>query len=237
MSTYKKHCLYCYTVKNAITNEETALKVGITTLRNNIRDIYRAVETRIMQQQVHNIESNNNETFLPGRIFFCICLDEDDPNYDIKTFGYLTNELERDETYFRRRCRYYEKTIHQFLTRHGFHRDDMYRSRIVDGNIQRLTEFFFMQNSRNLSIFEAMDIILGNDRLNINVNAHRWQLCIGCNDYARDEEGQICDVCGITWCHDECMPRYYSRHNNVTFDNIQECFKCHRCNRIRSNRR
>jgi hypothetical protein len=232
MNHQKRYCLYAYTIKNKATDKPTGFKIGITTLRNDIDDEYKAIEHRINQECVHQIKSRLGEPFIAGNIYFCICLDEEDPLYDKSVFGRTTYSDERNQEYFKTRCRYYEKMIHSCLIRDGFHRTDMYR---VSSNnvVSNKTEFFHMKNSDQVSITSAIDAILAHPddggRLNIDTNAERWYHCSGCCDYARDDRGQICDLCRKTWCHKRCSGSYKKRHPTIVYDFGKGEFTCHEC--------
>uniref|UniRef100_A0A6C0JGA3 Uncharacterized protein n=1 Tax=viral metagenome TaxID=1070528 RepID=A0A6C0JGA3_9ZZZZ len=212
-------CLYAYTIKNKNTLEPTGFKVGITTLRKKIKDEYKAIEERIKSECIHNIKSRHKEEFVAGDIFFCIRLDAKDPLYDKITFNRLTSKNERDEEYFKKRCRYYEKQVHLFLKKNGFHRTDMYKLN-SDGSESKKTEFFYMVNSVGDCVKYAMDEILGCHNLNIDTHFERWYHCVGCDDYAKEDDGQICDKCKEenTWCHSKCADSYKERNPNIVYD-------------------
>lgn len=230
MTSEKSHCLYAYTIENKNTLKPTGFKVGITTLRNEINDEYKAIEKRIKNECIHKIKSRRNEEFKSGDIFFCIRLDDEDPLYDKNVFGRDTNENERDEEYFKKRCRYYEKKIHLFLTKKGFHRTDMYKL-TRDGSEYEKTEFFHMKNSKGHCVKHAIDEILGRDNLNIDTHFQRWYHCVGCDYYAKEDGGQICDKCKEekSWCHRKCADSYKRRNPTIVYDYSKGKFICHLC--------
>jgi len=231
MAPRKRNCLYAYKVVNKRTREETAIKLGETSLRGNIKDIYSAIHTRIRQECVHSIKSTLGEEFEPGLIYFCVVLDEEDRIYDMQEIGHVTRERDRDDAYFKRRCRFYERAIHVYLKERGFHRSDMYIVKQKDGQEIRgqKTEFFKITNAKNEKVLGALDTIMGPDNLNIDANAQLWTLCAGCNDYAKEEDGQKCDECEYTWCHQKCAASYKKRHSKAKYNYSKGEFICHNC--------
>ena len=117
------------------------------------------------------------------------------------------------------------------LRKKGFQRKDMYIVK-SDGARQYKTEFFHMKH-KGECVKEAIDQILAHPedggKLNLDVNAKRWHLCVGCNYYARRDVGQICDQCDISWCHDRCADLYMREHQAVVYDNENDNFACHNC--------
>lgn len=196
------NCLYVYTIKNS-EGKEVAVKVGITTERT---DEYAAIEHRIRTESVHNIQSDLGVEFAPGNIYFCIHLGE-------------------------KRARRYEKVILDELTKEGFQRKDMYTVG-SDGARHYKTEFFHMKH-KGECVKEAIDQILAHPEddgiLNLDVNGQLWTLCVGCNDYARQEPGQMCDHCDTVWCHDRCADLYMREQPGVVYDNENNKFTCHNC--------